>query len=86
MPSLKSFFMFLELSHTKKPVFQESKRFVPECYKVTKDFPTRKGLQWFNKSEGPHYLFILTLPKDVQESRKVGESDSLKYQGFCYRN
>jgi four helix bundle protein len=31
--------MFLELSHTKTPVFQQSKAFVLECYRVTKDFP-----------------------------------------------
>lgn len=31
--------MFLDLAHTKKPVFQESRRFVLECYRITKDFP-----------------------------------------------
>ncbi len=32
--------MFLQLAHTKTPVFQESKKFILECYRVTKDFPT----------------------------------------------
>lgn len=31
--------MFLDLAHTKKPVFEESRRFVLECYKMTRDFP-----------------------------------------------
>jgi four helix bundle protein len=31
--------MFLDLAHTRKPVFEESKRFVLECYRITKDFP-----------------------------------------------
>lgn len=30
--------MFLELSHTKTDVFQTSKKFTLECYRVTKDF------------------------------------------------
>lgn len=31
--------MFLQLAHTKTPVFRESKKFILECYRVTKDFP-----------------------------------------------
>lgn len=31
--------MFLDLAHTKKPVFEGSRRFVLECYRITKDFP-----------------------------------------------
>ena len=31
--------MFLKLAHTKTPIFQESKRFILECYRITKDFP-----------------------------------------------
>src|SRR5437762_12720352 len=31
--------MFLQLAHTKTPVFQESKGFTLECYRITKDFP-----------------------------------------------
>lgn len=31
--------MFLDLAHTKKPVFRESKLFVLECYRITKEFP-----------------------------------------------
>ncbi|HUC80358.1 MAG TPA: four helix bundle protein [Flavisolibacter sp.] len=31
--------MFLNLSHTKKPVFEASRQFTLECYRVTKDFP-----------------------------------------------
>lgn len=31
--------MFLELMHTKKDVFQTSRQFALECYRVTKDFP-----------------------------------------------
>lgn len=31
--------MFLQLAHTKTPVFQESKEFTLECYRITKDFP-----------------------------------------------
>ena len=31
--------MFVHLAHTKTPVFQESKRFTLECYRITKDFP-----------------------------------------------
>jgi len=31
--------MFLQLAHTKTPVFQESKKFKLECYRITKDFP-----------------------------------------------
>jgi four helix bundle protein len=31
--------MFLDLAHTKTDVFQASKKFTLECYRVTKDFP-----------------------------------------------
>ena len=31
--------MFLQLAHTKTPVFQESKKITLECYRITKDFP-----------------------------------------------
>jgi four helix bundle protein len=31
--------MFLQMAHTKTPVFQESKKFILECYRITKDFP-----------------------------------------------
>lgn len=31
--------MFLNLAHTKMAVFEESKRFVLECYRTTKHFP-----------------------------------------------
>jgi len=31
--------MFLALAHTKKPVFFESKKFVLECYRITKEVP-----------------------------------------------
>jgi len=31
--------MFLQLAHKKTPVFQESKKFILECYRITKDFP-----------------------------------------------
>ena len=34
--------MFLELSHTKTNVFQASKKFTLECYRVTKDFPVEE--------------------------------------------
>lgn len=34
--------MFLQLAHTKIPVFQESKKLILECYKITKDFPTEE--------------------------------------------
>ena len=30
---------FLQLAHTKTPVFQESKKFALECYRITKDYP-----------------------------------------------
>src|SRR6476660_9367436 len=29
--------MFLQLAHTKTPVFQESKKIILECYRITKD-------------------------------------------------
>lgn len=32
--------MFLELAHTKKDVYQVSKQFTLECYRITKDFPS----------------------------------------------
>lgn len=32
--------MFLHLSHTKKPVFEASRQFTLECYRITKDFPS----------------------------------------------
>jgi len=31
--------MFLQLAHTKTPVFEQSKKFTLECYRITKDFP-----------------------------------------------
>jgi len=31
--------MFLQLAHKKTPVFQESKKIILECYRITKDFP-----------------------------------------------
>jgi four helix bundle protein len=35
----ETFFMFLQLAHTKLDIFQASRSFVLECYKVTKGFP-----------------------------------------------
>jgi four helix bundle protein len=35
----KTAYMFLQLAHTKTPVFQESTKFTLECYRITKDFP-----------------------------------------------
>lgn len=37
--------MYLHLSHTKLDVFQVSKAFVLECYRVTKTFPSEENLQ-----------------------------------------
>jgi four helix bundle protein len=34
--------MFLQLAHTKTPVFQESKKFTLECYRITQDFPQQE--------------------------------------------
>lgn len=34
--------MFLELAHTRLDVFQVSRSFVLECYRVTKNFPTEE--------------------------------------------
>src|SRR6478735_2806520 len=31
--------MFLQFANTKTPVFQESKKIILECYRITKDFP-----------------------------------------------
>jgi len=31
--------MFLQLAHTRTPVFQVSKKFMLECCRITKDFP-----------------------------------------------
>lgn len=32
--------MFLNLAHTRKPVFGASKQFTLECYRITQDFPS----------------------------------------------
>ena len=34
--------MFLQLAHTKTPVFGESKKLILECYRITKDFPSEE--------------------------------------------
>jgi len=34
--------MFLQLAHTKTPVFQESKKITLECYRLTRDFPAEE--------------------------------------------
>ena len=34
--------MFLQLSHTRLDIFEASKAFVMECYKVTKSFPSEE--------------------------------------------
>lgn len=31
--------MFLQLAHTRTPVFEQSKKLALECYRITKDFP-----------------------------------------------
>lgn len=38
----KTYFMFLELAHTKLDVFQVTKNFVLACYKETKSFPSEE--------------------------------------------
>jgi four helix bundle protein len=40
--SLRKIIMFLQLAHTQKNIFQESKRFALECYRITKDFPSEE--------------------------------------------
>ncbi|HYC39964.1 MAG TPA: four helix bundle protein [Chitinophagaceae bacterium] len=34
--------MFLHLAHTTTDVFRESKKFVLECYRITRDFPAEE--------------------------------------------
>jgi four helix bundle protein len=34
--------MFLELAHTKLPIFQISKKLALECYRITKSFPNEE--------------------------------------------
>lgn len=34
--------MFLQLTHTKTPIFEESKKLTLECYRITKDFPSEE--------------------------------------------
>jgi four helix bundle protein len=34
--------MFLQLAHTKIPVFEESKKLTLECCRITKDFPSEE--------------------------------------------
>ncbi len=50
--------MFLQLSHTKLPIYAVSQKLVFECYQLTKQFPSDENLQWYNKYEGQHYLLI----------------------------
>jgi four helix bundle protein len=38
----KTYFMFLELSHTKLDIFKVAKEFVLACYRETKSFPTEE--------------------------------------------
>jgi four helix bundle protein len=39
LPLQKLLLLFLQLAHTKLDVFQASKEFVLECYRVTRNFP-----------------------------------------------
>jgi len=39
LEKLNLYHMFLQLAHTKTPVFQESKKFTLECYRITTGFP-----------------------------------------------
>ena len=34
--------MFLQLAHTKMPIFEESKKLTLECFRITKDFPSEE--------------------------------------------
>ena len=34
--------MFLDLAHTKTPVFQQSQNLALECYRITKNFPSEE--------------------------------------------
>jgi len=40
----KPYHMFLQLKHEKLDVFQFSRSFVDECYRLTKDLPARKDI------------------------------------------
>ena len=41
--------MFLDLAHTKIPIYLETRNLVKECYKALKNFLPRNNLPWLNK-------------------------------------
>ena len=50
-------YMFLQLAHTKTPVFSQSKSFTLECYRIKEIFRRMKDLRWCSKSEGQLFPF-----------------------------
>jgi four helix bundle protein len=61
--------MFLQLAHIQKNVFQESKKFTIECYRITKDFPAEEKFALVQQIHRPALSTHLILRKDVQEGQ-----------------
>ena len=49
--------MFLELSHTRTPVFQQTENLALESYRITKTFPADERFAMVQQIEGQFYLF-----------------------------
>jgi len=72
--------MFLDLAYTKKPVFEESKRFVLECDRITKDFPQEERFTMVQQIRRAALSVHLNIAEGCSGRSETNESGSLKFQ------
>jgi four helix bundle protein len=72
--------MFLQLAHTQLKVFQQSPLLALECYKITKQFPSKEKFGLIQQIRRAAISVHLNIAENVQENRVGSEKDILKSQ------
>ena len=70
--------MFLTLNHQKLGVYQASKSFVLECYKLSKSLPPEEKFGMISKIRRAALSVHLKLQRVVQENRKQNDNDIMR--------
>ncbi|MES2881660.1 MAG: four helix bundle protein [Bacteroidota bacterium] len=73
--------MFLNLAHTKKPVFDASKQFTLECYRITKDFLSDERFAMVQQIRRAALSTHLNIAEGCSRNLKQKGKDFLKSPG-----
>ena len=72
--------MFLDLAHTKTPVYQQSQNLVLESYRITKTFPAEEKFGMVQQIRRAVLSVHLNLAEGCSRNQSLRESDILKLQ------